>query len=177
MCQIDGTDVQDTLAPMTKPLTIRIVLSIAVSNGWDLQQLDVSNAFLHGILQEDVFMLQPPRFHDKDYLKHICHLQKSLYGLKQSPRAWFKWLHDFLLRIGFREGLSDSSLFIYDSNGICIYLLVYVDNIVVTSSLSSSIDGIISQLSREFSIKDLGTLSFFLGIRVCWSNEELSLSQ
>lgn len=82
MRQIDGVDVQDTFAPVIKPSTIRIVLSITISKGWELWQFDVSNAFLHGILQEDVFMLQPPSFHDKDYPNHVCHMRKSLYGLK-----------------------------------------------------------------------------------------------
>lgn len=122
-------------------------------------------------------MSQPPGFRDKDYPTHICHLRKSLYGLKQSPRAWFKRLHQFLIKIGFHEGLSDSSLLIYDSNGTQVYLLVYVDDIIVTTSSSSSIDQIISQCSKEFSIKDLGKLSFFLGIHVCHSDEGLFLSQ
>lgn len=144
MRQIHNINVQDTYASVIKPSTIRIVLSLAVSKGWDLRQLDVSNAFLHNVLEEDVFMNQPPSFLNKNFPTHVFHLQKSLYGLKQSPRAWFKRLHDFLLKIGFREGLYDSSLFIHDSNDTQIYLLVYVDNIVVTASSSSSIGQIIS---------------------------------
>lgn len=101
MRQIDGVDVHDTFAPFIKPTMIRLVLSIATTNGWELRQLDVSNEFLHGVLQEDVFMQQPLGFHDVDRPQHICHLQKFLYGLKQSPHAWFKRLHDFLLMIGF----------------------------------------------------------------------------
>lgn len=86
MRQIDSVDVQDTFAPVVKPFTIRIVLFIVVSKGWVMRQLDVSNAFLHGILQlEDVFMLQPLGFHDKELLTYICHLRKSFYKLKQSP--------------------------------------------------------------------------------------------
>lgn len=90
MRQIDEVDVQETFAPVIKPSTIQLVLSIAISNGWNLRQLDVLNAFLHGILQEDVFMSHPPGFHNEVYPNHICHLKKSLYGLKQSLRAWFK---------------------------------------------------------------------------------------
>lgn len=101
MRQVDGIDVQETFAPVIKPSTICVVLSIVISNNWYLRQLDVSNAFLHGNLQEDVYMLQLSGFHDKKHPHHICHLRKSLYGLKQSPRAWFQRLHDFLLNIGF----------------------------------------------------------------------------
>lgn len=74
MRQIDGINVQNTFTSFIKPTTIQIVLSIATTNGWDLWQLDVSNAFLHGVLQEDVFMLQPPGFHDEDRPKHVYHL-------------------------------------------------------------------------------------------------------
>lgn len=122
-------------------------------------------------------MLQPLGFHDKDLPMNIYHLRKSLYGLKQSPRAWFKRLHDFLLKVNFHEGLSDTSLFIYDSNETQIYLMVYFDDIVVTGSSPSSIHQIISKLSKELSIKNLGSLTFFLGIHVCRSDEGLFLSQ
>lgn len=118
MCQIDGIDVQDTFALIIKPSTIRLVLSIAISNGWCLRLLDALNAFLHDNLQEDVFMLQQPGFHDKQKPNYICHLKKSLYGLKQSPRAWFRRLRDFLLNIAFQEGLSNTSLFVYNREGV-----------------------------------------------------------
>lgn len=85
MRQIEGVDVEETFASVIKPSTIRLVLSIAVSQGWSLRQLDISNAFLNGILEEDVFMLQPPGFHDARFPDRICHLKKSLYGLKRSP--------------------------------------------------------------------------------------------
>lgn len=165
MHQIDGVDVQETFAPVIKPSTIRLVLFIVVSNGWKLRQLDVSNAFLHGHLQENVFMSQPPGFRDEIYPDYICHLKKSLYGLKQSPRAWFKRLRDFLLEVSFKEGLSDSSLFIY------------IDDIIVPSSSEPNIDLIVARLADEFSIKDLGSLIFFLGIHVSRLEEGLFLSQ
>lgn len=79
---------------------------------------------------------------------------------------WFKRLRDFLLEVGFKEGLSYSSLFIYDENGVQTFLLVYVDDIVVTSSSNSNIEHIVLRLTDEFSIKDLGQLTFFLGIHL-----------
>lgn len=82
MRQIDNIDVEETFAPVVKPSTIWLILSIVVSKGWNLQQLDMSNAFLYGILNEDIFMLQPPGFLDKDHPDHVCRLQRSLYGLK-----------------------------------------------------------------------------------------------
>uniref|UniRef100_A0A2N9I804 Reverse transcriptase Ty1/copia-type domain-containing protein n=1 Tax=Fagus sylvatica TaxID=28930 RepID=A0A2N9I804_FAGSY len=88
-------------SPVIKPITIRTVLSLAVASNWDIRQLDVTNAFLHGVLSEDVYMTQPPGFVHSSYPTHVCHLRKALYGLKQAPRAWYSCLSNRLLNLGF----------------------------------------------------------------------------
>lgn len=90
--QRPGIDFTDTFSPVNKLATIRVILSLAVSNGWPIKQLDVSKMFLHGHLDEEVFMQQPPGFVSDTYTSHICCLKKSLYGLRQAPRQWFKEL-------------------------------------------------------------------------------------
>lgn len=82
-----GVDFHKTFSPMIKLATMRLVLAIAVNCNWPLRQLDVSNAFLHGYLKEDIYMQQPPSYVDPVHPHYICKLHKSLYGLKQAPRA------------------------------------------------------------------------------------------
>lgn len=77
---------------MTKPVTIPIILSLALSHGWPIRQLDINNAFLNGTLDDEVYMLQPPGFIHSMYPNHVCRLRKVIYGLKHAPRAWYKEL-------------------------------------------------------------------------------------
>ncbi|KAL4584621.1 hypothetical protein LXL04_009226 [Taraxacum kok-saghyz] len=111
--QRPGIDCDETFSPVVKPATIRTILSLAISHHWPVHQLDVKNAFLHGHLQETVYMHQPPGFRHPSAPDHVCLLKRSLYGLKQAPRAWYHRFAQFITSIGFTNSKSDSSLFIY----------------------------------------------------------------
>jgi histone deacetylase 1/2 len=161
-----GIDYEDTFSPVVKIATIRIVLSIAVSRDWSLRQLDVKNAFLHGVLEEEVYMKQPPGFENPDTPHHVCRLDKALYGLKQAPRAWYSRLSAKLQDLGFLPSKADTSLFLYNKSGVTIFVLIYVDDIIVTSSSDHAIAALLKDLNAHFAIKDLGALHFFLGIEV-----------
>lgn len=126
--QQPGIDFEETFSPVVKSTTIRAVLSLVVSQGWSLRQLDVQNAFLHGHLNETIYMSQPPRFVDPAHPHHLCRLKRYIYGLKQAPRAWFHRLSSALVNHGFTGFKTDSSLFIYSRSSIVLYVLVYVDD-------------------------------------------------
>jgi histone deacetylase 1/2 len=172
-----GIDYEDTFSPVVKIATVRLVLAVSVSRGWSLRQLDVKNAFLHGVLEEEVYMRQPPGYEDKGKPSHICKLDKALYGLKQAPRAWYSRLSAKLINIGFVASKSDMSLFIYRKFSTTIYMLIYVDDIIVASSSQAATDALLKDLSQEFALKDLGDLSYFLGIEVQKVDNGLVLNQ
>jgi histone deacetylase 1/2 len=153
-------------------------LSIAVSKGWSLRQLDAQNAFLHGILEEEVYMNQPPRYIDKKYPKYVCKLEKALYGLKQAPcGAWYARLCAKLMALGFIPSKADTSLFYYNKGQHTLFVLVYVDDIIVASSSQEATKALLVDLQKEFALKDLDDLHYFLGIEVKRKDGGLVLTQ
>ncbi|GJW18666.1 ribonuclease H-like domain-containing protein, partial [Tanacetum coccineum] len=142
------------------------VLSLAISRHWPIHQLDVKNAFLHVDLSETVYMHQPSGFRDSAHHDYVCLLKRSLYGLKQTPQAWFQCFAAYVTRIGFIHSCCDSSLFIYRQGIETAYLLLYVDHIVLTASFETLLQRIIASLHQEFSMSDLGSLNYFLGISI-----------
>ena len=137
---------------MVKPVTIRVVLTLALSHGWKLFQIDMNNAFLDGLLKEYVFMTQPLGF-EVAYRSLVWKLNKALYGLKQAPRQWFDRLKSILLQFGFVGSKCDSSFFIYWQQMHIVYLLVYVDDIIITGSFASLIKQLTNKLHTTFSLK------------------------
>ncbi|KAJ0877759.1 putative RNA-directed DNA polymerase [Helianthus annuus] len=175
--QTVGIDCMETFSPVVKPATIRTVLSFGLSQGWPIHQLDVKNAFLHGNLSETVYMHQPAGFVNRNFPNHVCRLRKSLYGLKQAPRAWYTRFHTFITSQGFKSSVCDTSLFVYQHGSHIAYMLLYVDDIVIKASSQSLLNDIITCLSREFAMSDLGPLHHFLGIHVTRDSRGLFLSQ
>ncbi|GJZ20863.1 ribonuclease H-like domain-containing protein [Tanacetum coccineum] len=164
-------------ADVVKSATIHTVLSLDVSRQWPIHQLDVKNAFLKGDLSETVYMHQPPSFVDSRYPNHVCLLQRSLYGLKLAPRAWFQRFAGYATRAGFSPSQCDSSLFIYTQGSEVAYLLIYVDDIILTASSLVLLHQIIDSFHKEFYMTDLGALNYFLGISAVRHPTRLFLSQ
>ncbi|XP_071679680.1 uncharacterized protein [Lolium perenne] len=175
--QCHGIDYEDTFSHVVKPTTIRLLFSLAVTHGWHLRQLDVQNAFLHGVLEEEVYMCQPPGFVDPDRPHHLCYLSKALYGLKQAPRAWHARLGTALRTHGFVPSIADMSLFMLQRPHLTKYLLVYVDDIILVSSSTTGANRLIQRLRSDFAVKDLGVLHFFLGLEVSMVGHGIALTQ
>lgn len=141
--QTPGLDFDETFSPVIKASTVGVILSIAVQYNWEIRRMDINNAFLNGDLKETVFMRQPEGFVDDTRPQHVCRLTKAIYGLKQAPRSWYDRLKDALLNWGFRNTKSDSSLFVLMNKGDITFLLIYVDDIIITGSNSSFLSSFI----------------------------------
>ncbi|XP_019432742.1 PREDICTED: uncharacterized protein LOC109339708 [Lupinus angustifolius] len=160
-----GIDYTETFSLVVKPITIRILLTLAVTYQWPLEQLDINNAFLNDILDEDVYMQQPSGFQHSDK-SLVGKLHKAIYGLKQAPRQWFHKLKATLITLGFFVSKCDNSLFIHTSTKTQIFVLVYVDDIIVTGSSQPLVHKVIKDLSASFALKQLGKLDYFLVKRI-----------
>lgn len=174
--QVEGEDYTETFAPVIKMTMVRLLLRLVAANNWEVYQMDVNNAFLHGELEEEVYMKIPPGFRHK-YPNKVCRLRKSLYRLKQAPRCWFKKLSDALLRFGFVQSYDDYSLFSYTRKGVEIRVLVYVDDLLICGNHSHMIQKFKEYLGKCFSMKDLGKLKYFLGFEISRGPEGIFVSQ
>ncbi|KAI9162582.1 hypothetical protein LWI28_028704 [Acer negundo] len=173
-----GIDYEETFAPVAKLNTIRVLLSLAANLDWPLHQLDVKNAFLNGDLEEEVYMEVPPGLETYSKTNLVCKLKKSLYGLKQSPRAWFERFTKAVKRYGYSQCQTDHTLFVkHETAGKMAILIVYVDDIILTGNYDEEIQRLKVFLAKEFEIKDLGNLKYFLGMEVARSKKGIVVSQ
>jgi hypothetical protein len=174
--QREGIDYKDTFAPVAKLVTVRCLLAIAAVRHWPLHQMDVQNAFLHGDLVEEVYMLPPPGY-CRQGENVVCRLHKSLYGLKQASRSWFQRFSCAIQEIGFQQSKADYSLFTQVRGDSITVVLLYVDDMVITGNDETTINDLKKFLNSCFKIKDLGMLKYFLGIEVARSKAGITICQ
>lgn len=122
-------------------------------------------------------MVQPHGYIDFAHPDYVCRLHKSLYGLKQAPRAWFERFMSQLLHLGFMASVVDPSLFMYHTPHVLLYVLLYVDDIIITGPNPLHINSLVNALGRAFELRDLGPLSYFLGIQILLTSTGVSLNQ
>nr|GEX12275.1 putative ribonuclease H-like domain-containing protein [Tanacetum cinerariifolium] len=175
--QTYGIDYFKTFSPIVKIDTIRVLFSIAANKGWPLYQFDVTNAFLHCELKEDVYMDPPLGFVESSNPRELCHLKKSLYGLKQSPRAWFGRFTLAMRKYGFKQINSDHTLFLKQKGKLVTCLIIYVDDMIITGNDEEEMTRLRKNLFKEFEMKDLGRLKYFLGIEVLRSKQGIFICQ
>ncbi|CAI7934593.1 unnamed protein product [Closterium sp. NIES-54] len=145
------------------PSRANIVNDVAVS-GKLINKMDISTAFLNGILEEDVYMTQPPGY--EDGTGRVCKLKKSIYGLKQVPRCWYEKLAAVLEEMGFRTSSCDESLLLKREGEKLVMLLIYVDDIILFSSSMKEIQNVQQQLMKNFKCKTLGEVKYYLEMHV-----------
>jgi hypothetical protein len=169
--QKEGIDYEETFAPVACLEAIRILLAFSVAKGFRLYQMDVKSAFLNWVLEEKVYVRQPPGFESVEFPHKVYRLRKALYGLKQAPRAWYGHLRGFLFSKGFEMGKVDKTLFLLRQGNDILIVQVYVADIVFGGSSHSLVARFAEDMSKEFEMSMMGELQFFLSLQIKQAKE------
>ena len=162
-----GIDFEEIFSPVVKMTTLRVMLALAATENLELAQMDVKTAFLHGDLDEEIYMAQPEGFEKSGKEHMVCKLRKSLYGLKQAPRQWYHKFDTFMRSQGFKRSNEDPCLYVKKPrDGQLIMLILYVDDMLIAGHSKKDIAELKQKLSSQFDMKDLGDAHHILGMRV-----------
>lgn len=172
-----GVDYREAFAPVVRHDTIRLVISLAAQNSWPIFQLDVKSAFLHGDLEEQVYIDQTPGYIKAGNEHKVYKLKKALYGLKQAPRAWYSRIDAYFLKEGFKKCPYEHTLFIKFDGGKMLIVCLYVDDLIFTENDSVMFEKFKKSMMGEFDMSDLGMMHYFLGIEVEQSAVGIFISQ
>jgi hypothetical protein len=156
----------ETFSPVARLEAIRILLAFVSSKEFKLHQMDVKSAFLNGVIQEEVYVRQPPGFENLKYPDRLYNLSKALYGLKQASWAWYARLKTFLLEHGYVMGCVDKILFTLNHSIDFLYVQIYVDDIIFGGPSHTLVSRFQEMMESEFQMSMMGELTFFLGIQV-----------
>jgi hypothetical protein len=164
--QREGVDFDEVYAPVSKHATLRALLAITAGEDLELHSLDIKTAFLNGVLEEDVYLDQPPGYEEGGRSK-VAHLRRALYGLRQAPRTWHLRLKEELESVGFMASDADPGLFYcVRESGKRIHLLVYVDDLLIAAHSLDEINYVKSKVKAAFDTRDLGEATAFLGMSI-----------
>lgn len=173
--QVYSEDYDETFAPVARLSTLRMLLALSIEMGWYIHQMDVVATFLYPAIDETVYMEPPPGIEwlEKGFGNKICQLRKALYGLKQAPRLWFEEIDTYLRQIGYTRSLADTNLYISKAS----IVILYVDDILIASSLLPEIAKTKYLLNQKYRMKDLGQVRQFLGLEIGFGDGWVSLKQ
>ena len=164
--QKEGIDFKETFSPVSTKDSLRIVMALVAHYDLELHQMDVKTTFLNGDIEETIYMVQPENFESKDSKHLVCKLKKSIYGLKQASRQWYRKFDHVITSFGFKENTIDQCIYLKISGSKFIILVLYVDDILLASSDVNLLHDTKKFLSKRFEMKDLGEASFVLGIQI-----------
>ncbi|GAQ93561.1 hypothetical protein KFL_016490010, partial [Klebsormidium nitens] len=163
--QRQGVDFEEVYAPVSKHTTLRALLGVVAARDLELHQLDVKTAFLNGELEEEIYMQQPQGY-EQGGPETVCRLKKTIYGLRQAPRAWHQKLKTELGEIEFRASESDAALFTGVIDGERVWVVVWVDDILIAAKGEQRLAKVKAHLSEKFDVRDLGPAEYFLGMEL-----------
>lgn len=173
-----GIDYTEVFAPVARWDTIRMIIALAAQKNWSIYQLDVKSAFLHGELNEEVYVEQPQGFEKEGEEDKVYKLKKALYGLKQAPRAWYSRIEAYFIREGFEKCDFEHTLFFKaGERGKFLIVSLYVDDLIFTGNCENMFAMFKSSMKKEFDMSDLGKMRFFLGVEVMQCTEGIYISQ
>nr|GEW88677.1 putative ribonuclease H-like domain-containing protein [Tanacetum cinerariifolium] len=175
--QEEGIDYNKVFTPVARIEAIRLFLAYASFMGFTVYQMDVKSTFLYGTIDEEVYVMQPPRFQDLEFSAKVYKVEKAMYGLHEAPRAWYGTLSKYLLTNGFQRGTIDQTLFIRRKRGDFILVQVYVDDIIFGSSNPQLRREFEAFMHEKFQMSAMGELNFFLGLQVLQKEDGIFLSQ
>jgi len=164
--QVEGLDYSETFSPVLRMSSFRVLMALTAALNLEVHHMDVQTAFLHGDLPEEIYMKQPPFRHSTTHPLHVCHLHRSLYGLKQSPRLWYHRFNSFMLSSGYTRLTIEPNIYIRHTSHHFLIVALYVDDIPLIASDLTLLQKAKFELSSVFRMTDLGPLTYFLGIQV-----------
>ena len=164
--QKEGIDYKDTVSPVSKKDSLRIIIALVAHFYLELHQMDVKTAFLNGNLDEDIYMEQPEGFEKKGNGHLVCKFKKSIYGLKQASKQWYITFNNTITSFGFKENIADQCIYLKVSGSKFIFLILYVDDILLASSDLGLLGETKEYLSKNFHMVDMGEANYVIGIEI-----------
>jgi hypothetical protein len=174
--QIEGIDYDETFSPIARYSSIRSILALSTQMGWRIHQMDVKTMFLNGIIEEEVYIEQTKGFETFDKDSHVCRLKRELHGLKQAPRSWYTRIDNYFTGLVFTKSEADANLYQIVVEGKILIIVLYVDDLILTGD-DKLIHSCKEDLAKDFEMKDLGLLHYFLGLEISQRDGELFVSQ